>query len=103
MNTANASSRNDRPSADTHPVMPAKAGIHGLPSSQQRKSWMPAFAGMTGWAQPRRVNLYVGWHKVVAPQPSDRRSSSICVHPFLSAFICVPLPSFAPIRAGRPP
>jgi hypothetical protein len=32
-----------------HPVMPAKAGIHDLPSLQQRKSWIPAFAGMTGW------------------------------------------------------
>jgi hypothetical protein len=37
--------------------MPAKAGIHDLPSYskqsrvafvQQAKSWMPAFAGMTG-------------------------------------------------------
>src|SRR5580658_5703114 len=32
-----------------HPVMPAKAGIHGLSLPQQRKSWIPAFAGMTGW------------------------------------------------------
>ena len=32
------------------PVMPAHAGIHDLPSLQQRKSWIPAFAGMTGVA-----------------------------------------------------
>jgi len=40
--------------------MPAKAGIHDLSSLQQRKSWIPAFAGMTGhrwW-----VNLYGRWH-----------------------------------------
>ena len=30
------------------PVMPAKAGIHVLPSSEQRDTWIPAFAGMTG-------------------------------------------------------
>jgi hypothetical protein len=40
-----------------HPVMPAKAGIHDLPSSQQRKSWIPAFAGMTRWAKRRWINL----------------------------------------------
>jgi hypothetical protein len=30
------------------PVMPAKAGIYDLSSLRQRKSWMPACAGMTG-------------------------------------------------------
>jgi hypothetical protein len=29
-------------------VMPAKAGIHDLPSLQQREWWLLAFAGMTG-------------------------------------------------------
>ena len=43
--------------------MPAKAGIHDLPSSQQRKSWIPAFAGMTGWAQHQWVSRYVAWYK----------------------------------------
>jgi hypothetical protein len=33
-----------------HPVMPAKAGIHDLSLLQQRKSWMPAFAGMADGA-----------------------------------------------------
>jgi hypothetical protein len=28
-------------------VMPAQAGIHDLPLLRQRKSWIPAFAGMT--------------------------------------------------------
>jgi hypothetical protein len=32
--------------------LPAKAGIHDLPLLQQRKSWMPAFAGKTMWAAP---------------------------------------------------
>ncbi len=32
------------------PVMPAQADIHDLPSLQQRKSWTPACAGMTGVA-----------------------------------------------------
>jgi hypothetical protein len=40
-------------------VMPAKDGIHDLPLDQQRKSWMPACAGMTGWARivrcPKRL------------------------------------------------
>ena len=34
----------------TTAVMPAQAGIHDLPSLQQRKSWIPACAGMTGVA-----------------------------------------------------
>jgi hypothetical protein len=34
------------------PVMPAQAGIHDLPSLQQRKSWIPACAGMTGGSGP---------------------------------------------------
>jgi len=41
--------------------MPAKAGIHDLLSSLQSKSWIPAFAGMTRWAQRRWVNLFVAW------------------------------------------
>jgi hypothetical protein len=31
------------------PVMPTEVGIHDLFSSQQRKSWITAFAGMTEW------------------------------------------------------
>jgi hypothetical protein len=31
--------------------MPAKAGIHDFFSPQQGESWIPVFAGMTGWAQ----------------------------------------------------
>jgi hypothetical protein len=37
-------------------VMPTEVGIHDLSSSQQRKSWIPAFAGMTEWRQCRWVN-----------------------------------------------
>jgi hypothetical protein len=52
---------NDRLSGDTHLVMPAQAGIHDLLLSLQRKSWIPAFAGMTRDAQRRWVNgLAVG-------------------------------------------
>jgi len=33
-----------------------------LSLSQQRKSWIPAFAGMTEGDQHRWVNHYAGWH-----------------------------------------
>jgi addiction module HigA family antidote len=42
------------------PVMPAHAGIHDLPSLQQRKSWKPAFAGMTGVAARASMFRAVG-------------------------------------------
>jgi hypothetical protein len=38
--------------------MPAQAGIHDLPSLQQRKSWIPACAGMTGVADARPGRLW---------------------------------------------
>jgi hypothetical protein len=49
--------------------MPAKAGIHDLPSLQQSKSWIPAFSGMAGLTQRGWVNLYVGWYN---PMSSER-------------------------------
>jgi hypothetical protein len=42
--------------------MPAKAGIHDLPSLQQSTLWIPAFSGMAGLTQRGWVNLYVGWY-----------------------------------------
>jgi hypothetical protein len=61
---------NDRLAGDTHLVMPAKAGIHDLLLSLQRKSWIPAGAcplrrrgaGMTRNAQRQWVNGLVGWY-----------------------------------------
>jgi hypothetical protein len=41
--------------------MPAHAGIHDLPSLQQRKSWVPACTGMTG-GQHRRVDHWGRWY-----------------------------------------
>jgi hypothetical protein len=41
--TNDTSRPNDRLVTDTHVVMPAKAGIHDLPLSQQGKPWMPTF------------------------------------------------------------
>jgi hypothetical protein len=38
--------------------MPAKAGIHDFLCYDESKSWIPAFAGMTKWAQRRWVNLF---------------------------------------------
>src|SRR5277367_3817698 len=40
--------------------MPAKAGIHDLSSSQQRKSWIPAFAGMTEGTVGRSIFTATG-------------------------------------------
>jgi hypothetical protein len=34
------------------PVMPAQAGIHDFLFCDEGKSWMPAFAGMTGGGGP---------------------------------------------------
>jgi hypothetical protein len=61
---SNTTPPNDRHSADTRPVMPAKAGIHDLPSCKQSKSWIPAFSGMAGLTQRGWVNLYVGWYSL---------------------------------------
>jgi len=46
----NTSRPNDRLFDGAPIVLPAKAGIHDFPLSQQRKSWMPTSVGMTGWA-----------------------------------------------------
>jgi hypothetical protein len=55
--------------------MPAKAGIHDLPSLQQRKSWIPAGAcpraldlgaGITGHSG--RVDHSDGWYKEADPR-----------------------------------
>ena len=45
--TAYTNRPNDRLFGGPHIVMPAEAGIHDLTLSQPRKSWIPAFAGMT--------------------------------------------------------
>ncbi len=45
----------------THIVMPANAGIHDFSNSAQRKSWIPAFAGMTR-VEGRCVNDWGGWY-----------------------------------------
>jgi hypothetical protein len=45
---SNTSGPNDRLFGDTHPVMPAQAGIHDFLCCDKDKSWIPAFAGMTG-------------------------------------------------------
>jgi len=42
------------------PVMPANAGSHDLSSSQQSKSWLPAFAGMIGGACEAPINPTFG-------------------------------------------
>jgi hypothetical protein len=52
---------NDRLFGDSHLVMPAQAGIHDLSLSLQRKSWIPACAGMT-WGYGRWVNLSGAWY-----------------------------------------
>ncbi len=43
-------------SATPYPVMPAHAGIHDLLSLQQRESWIPACAGMTGGQHTLRLS-----------------------------------------------
>ena len=42
--------------------MPAKAGIHDFLGGDKDKSWIPAFAGMTGWAPtvPYLTHLFLG-------------------------------------------
>jgi hypothetical protein len=42
--------------------MPAKAGIHDFLCCGKDKPWIPAFAGMTGWAQRPWVNLFGAWY-----------------------------------------
>jgi hypothetical protein len=51
--------------------MPTEVGIRDLASSQQRKSWIPAFAGMTEWGQRRRVNAFGGWYQTTILTPVD--------------------------------
>jgi hypothetical protein len=41
-------------SPDSPPVMPAHAGIHDLLCCNEDKSWIPAFAGMTGAGNVRQ-------------------------------------------------
>jgi hypothetical protein len=49
------------------PDMPAHAGIHDLPSLQQRKSWIPAFAGMTVVAARASMVRAVGISQWINP------------------------------------
>jgi hypothetical protein len=46
-------------------VMPAHAGIHDLLSLQQRESWIPACAGMTG-GSGLCVNVQGRWYQSFA-------------------------------------
>jgi hypothetical protein len=53
--------------------MPAKAGIYDFCLSQQRKPWIPAFAGMTTCAAP--VGQSFGYPVSVAFSASFARSA----------------------------
>jgi hypothetical protein len=44
--------------------MPAEAGIHVFDRHSLAKSWIPAFAGMTGM-DSRCVDDWGGWHQAV--------------------------------------
>jgi hypothetical protein len=61
--------------------MPANAGIHDFPFSQQGKPWMPAFVGMTRCAAPvgqsfRYLVLHLHPYMIFASNGGTRSGAS---------------------------